>query len=74
MKRMKRIADLCVNIGYLLDRTSFAALTMLRSDHATIGTLPELLDKDVFGVNDESGIDGGERVTLHVGCGERWGR
>jgi hypothetical protein len=56
-----------VNVGDLLDRTSFTRLAMFSSDNTAICTLTQLFDKEIFRVDDERRVDRCERVTLHHG-------
>ena len=40
---------------------------MLCGDDAAVGTLAELLDELIFGIDDEGGVEGLEGVPLHRG-------
>ncbi len=58
---------LCVDVGNLLNGTSFSRAAVLCSDDAAIRALAELLDELVLGVDDEGRVEGGEGVPLHGG-------
>ena len=56
-----------VDVGDLLDRTTFTRPAVFSSNHAAICTLTQLLHEKVFRVDDESRVDCCERVPLHPG-------
>ena len=67
--------NLCVDVGDLLNRAAFAGAEVLGGDDAAVGTLAELLDKLIFGIDDEGGVERLEGVPLHRGKWRNgWGR
>lgn len=60
-----------IDVGDLLDCTSFTRATVASSDDAAISALSEFLDKLIFGVDDESRVERGERMPLHVDLRQR---
>ena len=58
-------ANLGVDVGDFLNRTTLPRATVLRGNDASVCALAELLDELVLGVDDEGRVEGGEGVSLH---------
>ena len=67
MPRKRGRTYFSIDVGNLLDRTSFTRLAVFGSDHATVCTLTQLFDEDVLGVYDKGRVDCCERMSLHPG-------
>ena len=61
----KKKANLGVDVGNFLNRTTLPRATVLRGNDASVCSLAELLDELVLGVDDEGGVERCERVPLH---------
>ena len=58
-------ANLGVDVGNFLNRTTLPRATVLRGNDASVCALAELLDELVLGVDDEGRVEGAEGVPLH---------
>jgi hypothetical protein len=60
-----RLAHFGVNVGNLLDRTTFTGAAVCSSHDTAVCTLTQLFDELVFRVDYESRVEGLKRVPLH---------
>jgi len=62
------LADLCANVGDLLNCTTLSGASVLRCDYETVSTLAELLVEDVILIDDEGLLEGLEGMSLSIEC------
>jgi hypothetical protein len=61
-------ADLCANVGDLLNRTTLTGTSILRCNYKTVGALTEFLVEGIVLIDDEGLLKGLESMSLSIEC------